>query len=95
MHTKKNHRHGLNYSPLYKFLRSQVGQDWDSVYSEAVSRLPPNDDSSRDRIFDVVWRENDNTNQRLIRMSYMGYYHSALYVDQETNRLQLGKQPAC
>ena len=32
-------RHGLDYTPLYRFLLSKVGQDWDAVYSEAVARL--------------------------------------------------------
>lgn len=30
---------GLDYTPLYRFLLSRVGQDWDSVHSEAVARL--------------------------------------------------------
>ena len=30
---------GYDYTPLYKFLLSKVGQDWDSVYSQAKSRL--------------------------------------------------------
>jgi hypothetical protein len=30
---------GVDYTPLFKFLLSKVGQNWDSVYSEAISRL--------------------------------------------------------
>ncbi|MEN5015480.1 hypothetical protein ABEH87_03840 [Erwinia sp. Eh17-17] len=30
---------GRDYTPLYKFLLSKVGQRWDDVYKEAVSRL--------------------------------------------------------
>lgn len=37
MHGK--HRLGLDYTPLFRFLLSKVGQDWGSVYSEAVARL--------------------------------------------------------
>jgi hypothetical protein len=33
------HRHGLDYTPLFRFLLSRVGQDWDAVHSEAVARL--------------------------------------------------------
>lgn len=33
---------GLDYTPLFKFLLSKVGQDWDKVHSEAVSRLDRN-----------------------------------------------------
>ena len=32
-------RVGYDYTPLYKFLLSRVGQEWDKVYSEAVNRL--------------------------------------------------------
>ena len=37
MHGKKER--GYDYTPLFKFLLSKVGQKWDDVYSEAVSRL--------------------------------------------------------
>ncbi len=30
---------GLDHTPLYKFLLSKVGQDWDDIYSEAVAWL--------------------------------------------------------
>ncbi len=30
----------LDYTPLYRFLLSKVGKDWNAVYSEAVQRLP-------------------------------------------------------
>lgn len=32
-------RNGLDYTPLFRFLLSKVGQDWDHVRSEAVARL--------------------------------------------------------
>lgn len=37
---RSNRQNGLDYTPLFKFLLSRVGCDWDEVYSEAVSRLP-------------------------------------------------------
>ena len=37
MHGRK--RRGLDYTPLFRFLLSTVGQDWDSIYSEAAGRL--------------------------------------------------------
>jgi hypothetical protein len=37
MHGKK--QRGLDYTPLFRFLLSKVGKDWDAVYSEAISRL--------------------------------------------------------
>ncbi len=36
---RKGVRRGLDYTPLFKFLLSKVGHEWDSVFSEAVSRL--------------------------------------------------------
>jgi hypothetical protein len=32
-------RRGLDYTPLFKFLLSKIGSDWNDVYSEAVARL--------------------------------------------------------
>lgn len=32
-------RRGLDYTPLFRFLLSKVGQPWDEVHSEAVARL--------------------------------------------------------
>lgn len=36
---KQGKQRGLDYTPLYMFLLSKVGQDWDKVHSEAVARL--------------------------------------------------------
>ncbi len=40
-------RRGLDYTPLFRFLLSKVGSDWDAVFSEAASRL--------DRLDPVYW----------------------------------------
>lgn len=32
-------RAGYDYTPLFRFLLSKVGQEWDGIFSEAVSRL--------------------------------------------------------
>ena len=34
-----NVRRGLDYTPLFKFLLSKVGSNWNEVHAEAVSRL--------------------------------------------------------
>jgi len=34
---------GLDYTPLFKFLLSKVGQCWNDVFSEAVARLDKKD----------------------------------------------------
>ncbi|MDJ0639044.1 MAG: hypothetical protein QNJ20_09430 [Paracoccaceae bacterium] len=53
----KTHYHGLDYTPLYRFLLSQVGTDWAATYQEACTRLPDRvRDDGRDRpIFDMVY----------------------------------------
>lgn len=32
-------RHGFDYTPLFRFLLSKVGENWADVHSEAVARL--------------------------------------------------------
>ncbi|MBH3006458.1 hypothetical protein [Serratia ureilytica] len=32
-------QHGMDYTPLFQFLLSKVGQPWNEVHSEAISRL--------------------------------------------------------
>ncbi|MGH1416484.1 MAG: hypothetical protein ACRBB0_23540 [Pelagimonas sp.] len=67
-------RHGLDYTPLFRFLLSRVGQDWDPVFSEAVSRL--------DRPEPIFWlvAEQDNDRRDVVRLGESSYY-SGLYVD--------------
>ena len=78
MHGGK-HR-GLDYTPLFKFLLSRVGQDWDSVFSEAVSRL-----DRQEPIFFLVARGEHDLNE-LVRVDESTYF-SGLFVDSE-NLLQ-------
>ena len=40
---------GFDYTPLYKFLLSKVGCEWDDIYSEVIKRL-----DSREPIFYMV-----------------------------------------
>ena len=79
MHGKK--RRGLDYTPLFKFLLSKIGRQWDEIYSEAVSRL--------DRPDPIFWlvalRENER--KECVRIGESSYY-SGMYVDDE-GRLQL------
>lgn len=73
-------RRGLDYTPLFRFLLSKVGEDWDLVLSEAVSRL--------DRAEPIYWmvalREEDR--KRYFRCGESSFF-SGLWVDAE-NRLQ-------
>lgn len=74
-------RRGLDYTPLFRFMLSKVGQDWDGVLSEATSRL--------DRADPIYWmvalQEEDR--KRYFRWGESSYF-TGLYVDAE-NRLQL------
>ncbi|MDP0941227.1 hypothetical protein Q6253_28740, partial [Klebsiella quasipneumoniae] len=65
----------MDYTPLFRFLLSRVGQDWDEVYSEAVARL-----DRKDPIFWMVaLREMDE--QDYIRAGEASYF-SGLKVDE-------------
>lgn len=78
---KQGVQRGLDYTPLYRFLLSKVGKDWDMIYSEAVSRL-----DSEDAIFHLVRR--DNSDSRPYITCGESSYYSTLFVD-ENNLLQI------
>lgn len=69
-----HHRHGYDYTPLFCFLLSKVGQPWDAIFSEANARL--------DRPEPIFWMvalyENDK--DEYVRVGESTYY-SGLYVD--------------
>lgn len=73
------HHRGLDYTPLFKFLLSHLGDDWAAVHSEAVARL-----DRADPIFWMVARS-EAERQPFIRVGESSYY-SGLYVDGD-NRL--------
>jgi hypothetical protein len=66
--------HGLDYTPLFRFLLSRVGQRWDDVYSEAVTRL--------DRPAPIFWMValGESERQTFVRTDEASYF-SGLYVD--------------
>lgn len=72
MHGKR--RRGLDYTPLFRFLLSRVGAEWDAVYSEAVARI-----DRPDPIFWLVARH-EGERRALVRTGESTYY-SGLYVD--------------
>jgi hypothetical protein len=74
-------RRGLDYTPLFRFLRSRVGDDWDDVQSEAVSRL----DTPEPIFWLVALRKEDGNDVVCVGEST---YFSGLYVD-EDNRLRV------
>ncbi len=77
MHRK--HQHGLDYTPLYRFLLSKVGCDWNEVHSEAVSRL-----DTQEPIFHLVARNEAEMRDR-VGVDESTYF-SGLFID-DKNRL--------
>ncbi len=74
---------GLDYTPLFRFLLSKVGEPWEPVYQEAASRLP---DGNRhwgrdDPIFWMVARDKEDW-QAVVRLGESSYF-SGLCVDAE------------
>lgn len=67
-------RRGLDYTPLYRFLLSKVGAEWDGVYGEAVTRL-----DKPDPIFTLVALREDEARE-MVRVGESSYF-SGLYVD--------------
>lgn len=76
-----HHRHGLDYTPLFKFLLSRIGENWDETHSEAVARI-----DRPDPIFWLVALSKEE-GQPYVRLGESSYY-SGLYVD-EHKRLAL------
>jgi hypothetical protein len=78
---KSNMARGRDYTPLFRFLLSKVGLNWDAVYSEAVSRL----DTDQPIFWMVALREEDK--EDTVRIGESTYW-SGLYVD-TNNTLQI------
>lgn len=72
MHGKK--QRGLDYTPLFRFLLSKVGQDWTAVHGEARARL-----DREEPIFWLVARNADEQRE-LVRIGESSFY-SGLFVD--------------
>jgi hypothetical protein len=49
--TMKFYNGKINYGLLVRFLRNQVGKDWDEIYSEIISRIPSRLLDYREMIF--------------------------------------------
>lgn len=78
MHGK--HRLGRDYTPLFRFLQSRVGAQWDAIYAEAKARL-----DTTEPIFWVVART-EQERRDVVRLGESSYF-SGLFVD-EQGRLQ-------
>lgn len=67
-------KHGYDYTPLFKFLLSKVGSDWDQTYSEAKARL-----NDTEPIFWMV-ALHETERREIVRLGESTYY-SGLFVD--------------
>ena len=67
-------QNGLDYTPLFRFLLSKVGQPWSAVHSEAVARL--------DREEPIWWlvARTEVERKGIVRVGEASYY-SGLFVD--------------
>ena len=74
-------RRGLDYTPLFRFLLSKVGSDWNEVHAEAVSRL--------DRPEPIFWLValHARDEQEVVRTGEASYF-SGLRID-ENGLLQI------
>ena len=79
MHGKT--RHGLDYTPLYRFLISRVGDGWSDIHSQAVARL-----DREEPIWHLVARS-PQEEEALVRLGPSSFFNG-LFVDDD-NCLQL------
>lgn len=77
----KSDKRGLDYTPLYKFLLSKVGQDWDKIHSQAINRL-----DQEEPIYHLVAKTPQDKRDYVICGE--SSYYSGLYID-DNNKLQL------
>lgn len=71
--------HPLDFTPLFMFLLSKIGQPWDEVHSEAVSRIPKEHKDA------VNWMFKDVSNSPRHLSYFRGgesSYYSTLIVDE-------------
>jgi hypothetical protein len=78
---RRGERRGLDYTPLFRFLLSKVGEDWDAVLGEASARL--------DRTEPIFWLVARQPHERedYVCLRESSYY-SGLFVDDD-NRLRV------
>lgn len=79
-HMKKNVKRGLDYTPLYKFLLSKVGQNFDEVYKEVIKRV-----NDRSAIFHM-FRKHEFETGDFVRLGGSSFYNK-LYID-DNNTIQ-------
>jgi len=71
-----NKERGLDYTPLFRFLLSKVGSNWDEIFSEAKSRL-----NKTEPVFWLVALNQDDKKD-IVRLGEATYF-SGLYIDDD------------
>ncbi len=80
----KQHR-GRDYSPLFHFLLSKIGQRWDAVFSETVRRL-----DQTDPIFWMV-AKHEHQQRDIVCCGDLSFY-SGLFIDEQGLLQQVNPQ---
>lgn len=81
--------HGLNFSPLYAFLRKNVGKNWNELRSEIKYRIPKKSSRNIDPFDGTVlsFKEYQGLTEDELSRPYFGNsessYHSLLFVDEQ------------
>jgi hypothetical protein len=73
---RSHHQHGRDYTPLFRFLISRVGDRWNDVYSEAKERL--------DKVEPIFWLValTENEKRNYVRVGESSYF-SGMFVNDE------------
>lgn len=82
---KKNRGAGYDYTPLYQYLRSHVGENWNDIYSKILPRLP--DTKEGREAWTIFVLQPGEKVRPLVRYGPRSMF-SALYID-EKNLLQV------
>lgn len=77
---KNKVKRGLDYTPLYKFLLSKIGHNFDDVYREVIKRV-----NDRNAIFHM-FRKHEFETDDFVRIGESSFYNK-LYID-ENNIIQ-------
>jgi hypothetical protein len=76
---KNKKKRGLDFTPLYMFLLSKIGQPWVEVHSEALSRLPEENKDAVNWMFNDISK--DDRRFKYFRGGESSYY-TPLMVDE-------------
>lgn len=90
-HSMSSHKNGRCFKPLYNFLLSSVGKNFDVVRSEALRRIESCDAA---RLYDIISRDTDTENIEAITRISESSTFSTLYIDSD-NILRVAHPEIC